>query len=82
MTTSGVVVVVARPFPDADAARAVQLGVFERQPGRLGLLAGDDHVDEVAAAQAVIDRRQQRVRVGREIHANAHTGCCREVTPV
>ena len=31
-------------------------------------LAGDDHVDVVAAAQAVVRHRQQRVGVRRQVH--------------
>ena len=34
------------------------------------MLAGDDDVDVVAAAQAVIGDRQQRIRVGRQIDAH------------
>ena len=41
-----------------------------RQPLRRGLLAGDDDVDVVAAAQAVIGHREQRVGIGRQIDAN------------
>ena len=35
-----------------------------------GLLAGDDDVDVVAAAQAVVGDRQQRVGVGRQVDAD------------
>ena len=38
---------------------------FERR-----LLAGDDHVDVVAAAQAVVGDREQRVRVRRQVDAD------------
>ena len=34
------------------------------------LLAGDDHVHVVAAAQAVVGDREQRVRVGRQVDAD------------
>ena len=55
MTTSGSPsLVVAGPFPDADAGGAVLDGLVHRQPLRGRLLAGDDDVDVVAAAQAVV----------------------------
>ena len=63
----GVAVVVAGPVPDAQAAGAVQDGVVHVQPGRRGLLAGDDDVDVVAAAQAVVGDRQQGVGVRRQV---------------
>ena len=34
------------------------------------MLAGDDHVHIVARAQAMIGDREQRVGVGRQIHAH------------
>ena len=34
------------------------------------MLAGDDHIHVVPAAQAVIDGRQQAVRIGRQIDAD------------
>jgi hypothetical protein len=40
------------------------------QPLQRGLLAGHDHVDVVAAAQAMIGDREQRVGVGRQIDAH------------
>ena len=46
--------VVAGPLPDADAGRAVLDRLIHGQPLRRRLLAGDDHVDVVAAAQAVV----------------------------
>ena len=63
----GVAVVVAGPVPDAEAAGAVPGGVVDVEPGRCGLLAGDDDVDVVAAAQAVVGHRQQRVGVRRQV---------------
>jgi len=63
----GPAVVVAGPVPDADASRAVQHAVGHRQPVRLRVLAGDDHVDVVAAAQAVVHHGQQRVGVRRQV---------------
>ena len=62
--------VVAGPFPDSDAGRAMFDRLVHRQPLRSRLLAGDDDVHIVAAAQAVIGHRQQRVRVRRKIHAD------------
>ena len=59
--------VVAGEVPDADAARAVQDGLVHRQPVGRRLLAGHDDVDVVAAAQAVVGHREQRVRVGRQV---------------
>ena len=46
--------VVAGPFPDADAGRAMLDGLIHVQPLRGGLLAGHDHVDVVPAAQAMV----------------------------
>ena len=60
-------VVGARPGPDPDAAGAVGDRLVHRQPVRRRLLAGDHHVDVVAAAQAVVHHRQQRVGVRRQV---------------
>ena len=48
-------------------------GLVHRQPLRRGLLAGDDDVDVIAAAQAMIGDRQQAVGVGRQVDAD-HLG--------
>ncbi len=40
------------------------------QPLQRGLLSGHDHVDVIAAAQAMIGHRQQAVGVGRKIDAH------------
>src|ERR1035437_4848277 len=64
------VLIVACPVPDADAARAVQDGLLHGQPVGGGLFAGHDHVDVVAAAQAVGGHREHRVRVRREVDAD------------
>jgi hypothetical protein len=40
------------------------------QPLRRWLLAGDDEIDVIAAAQAVVGDRQQAVGVGRQIDAD------------
>ena len=45
-------------------------GLIHRQPLRRGLLAGDDHVDVVPAAQAVVGDREQAVGVGRQVDAD------------
>ena len=66
----GIAVVVARPVPDADAAGAVQQGVVHAEPRRRRLLAGHDHVDVVAAAQAVVGDGQQAVGVRRQVDAD------------
>ena len=60
-------VVGARPRPHARAARDVLDRLVHRQPLRRRLLARDDDVDPVAAAQAVVGHRQQAVGVGRQI---------------
>ena len=62
--------VVAGPFPDAEPGGAVLDGLVHRQPLRRRLLAGDDDVDVVAAAQAVVGHRQQRIGVRRQIDAD------------
>ena len=59
--------VVARPAPDADAAGAVEDRLVHRQPVGRGLLAGHDDIDVVAAGQAVVGHREQRVRIGRQV---------------
>ena len=62
--------VVARPIPDADSGRAMLDRRIHIQILQRGLLAGDDHVHVIPAAQAVIGHREQAVRVGRQIHAH------------
>ncbi len=59
--------VVRRPVPDPDPARAVDDRVVDRQVVERRLLPRDDHVDVVARAQAVVGDRQQRVRVRRQV---------------
>ena len=66
-------VVVAGEVPDAEADGAMANGFVHGQPLRLRLLAGDDHVDVVAAAQAMVGDREQGVGVGRQIDAD-HLG--------
>ena len=62
--------VVGRPVPDPDAAGAVEDRLVHRQPVGAGLLARDDHVDVVPAAQAVVTDRQERVRVRWQVDAD------------
>ena len=54
----------------ADPGRAVRDGLLHRQPLRRRLFAGDDDVDVVAAAQAVIGHAQQAVGVRRQVDAD------------
>ena len=49
---------------------AMAVSRIEVQPLGLGLFAGDNHVHEVAAAQALIGNAQQSVAVGRKIDTN------------
>ena len=65
--------VVRGPLPDAEARGAVGDRFVDGEPLRGGLLAGDDQVDVVPAAQAVVGYREQRVGVGRQIDAH-HVG--------
>ena len=67
-TTSGLAARRCWPTPRCPAPR-VQCSdrLVHGQPVRRGLLAGHDHVDVVAAAQAVVGRRQQGVGVRRQV---------------
>ena len=69
-TTSGSAFVAARPVPDPDPPRAVGDRLVHRQVVERRLLAGDDHVDVVLRAQAVVGDRQERVRVRRQVDAD------------
>ena len=62
--------VVAGPFPDAQALGAVLDRLVHGQPLRRGLLAGDNDVDVVPAAQAVVGHAQQGVGVRRQVDAD------------
>ena len=64
------VLVVAGPLPDADALGAMLDGGVHGQPLRRGVFAGNDDVDVMAAAQAVVHDGQQAVGVGRQIDAD------------
>jgi hypothetical protein len=61
--------IVARPVPDADALGAMLDGGVHVQVLEMVLLVGHDHVDVVAALQAMVDRREQGVDVRRQIDA-------------
>ena len=60
----------ARPLPDPEPARAVRDRLVDREVVERRLLAGHDHVDVVARAQAVVGHRQQAVGVRREVDAD------------
>ena len=71
MTTSGsAALVVAGPLPDANAFRAVHDRGLHGQPLRQCVFSSHHHVDVVAAAQAVIEHRQQAVGIGRQVDAH------------
>jgi len=61
------VLIVAGPLPDADSFRAMDDGGIHCQPLRKSVFAGHDHVDIIAAAQAMIEDRQQAIGVRRQI---------------
>ena len=61
------VLVGARPVPDADALGAVDDRLLHVEILQVLLLVGDDDVDVVLAAQAVVGDRKQRVHVRRQI---------------
>ncbi len=61
----GISIVVGSPFPDAYAGGAVSNGFIHGEPLRTGLFSGDDEVDVVAAAQAVVGDGEQCVGIGR-----------------
>ncbi len=69
----GTAFVVRGPLPDAQPGGAMRDGLVHGEPLRRRLLAGDDQVDVVAAAQAVVGHREQGVGVGRQIDAH-HVG--------
>jgi hypothetical protein len=65
-----VAVLVGRPVPNPDAARAVGDGVVDREVVQRGLLARHDHVHVVARAQAVVGDREQAIGVRRQVDAD------------
>ena len=58
------------PGPDADAFRAMCHRIVNRHELKMFLLVGDDDVDGVGRAEAVIGDDEQGVRIGRQIDAN------------
>ncbi len=64
------VLIVAGPRPNTDTFAAMLDCRIHREPLRLRLFTGDDHVHEVAAAQALVGDVEQRVRVGRQVDAD------------
>ena len=62
-----VAVVVAGPWPDAQAGRAMFDGRIHVEPLGRGLFAGDDHVDVMTAAQTMVCDRKKGVCIRREI---------------
>ena len=62
--------IVAGPLPDSYPARAVLDRRVHVQPLQRGLLAGDNDIDIIAAAQAVIGDRKQAVGVRRQVDAH------------
>ena len=62
--------------PDPEPPCAVVQRLVHGQPIVLGLLAGDDDIDVVAAAQAVVGNRQQAVGVRREVHPDDRRPSC------
>ena len=65
--------VIRGPRPHTQSSCAVSDCLVDGEPLRLGLLAGHNQVNVMAAAQAVIRHREQRVGVRRQIDAN-HIG--------
>ena len=62
--------VIACPLPDADTFGAMLDGGVHCEPLRRGVLAGDDNVDVVAAAQAMVHYGQQAVCIRWKIDAH------------
>lgn len=66
----GVTGIIAGPLPDTRAGCAMANGRIDVEPLPLRLLSGDDQIDIIVTAQAVIRDRQQAVCVGRQIDAH------------
>ena len=66
----------ARPRPDAESLGAMHDRFVDRGELQMLLLVGDDHVDVVRAAQAVIRDREQSVGIGRQIDARHDSRSC------
>ena len=62
--------VVAGPLPDAESGGAVFDRSIHVQPLQFRLLARDDDIDIIVAAQAMVGDRQQGVGIGRQIDAD------------
>ena len=64
------VLVIAGPLPDANAFGAMDDGFVHVEPLREGVFARHDDVDVMPAAQAMIENREQAVRVWRQVNAH------------
>ena len=62
--------IVAGPGPNADAGRAMLNSALNVEPLRGGLFTGDNDVDIMTAAQAMVSDGEKSVCVGRQIDAN------------
>lgn len=54
-------------LPDRDSGRAVSVGFLDRKEDGSRRLRADDEVDVVLRAEAVLDDRNRRVRIGGEV---------------
>src|ERR1700752_273676 len=61
--------IIARPGPDTESNGTVLDGAIHVEPLQFRLLARDDHVHIMAAAQTMIGHREQTIRVRRPIDA-------------
>src|SRR5260370_41899100 len=61
----------AGPLPDSDSRRAVLYSCVDIEPLQRRLLAGDNQVHIMPAAQAVIGHRKKTIGVRRQIEAPA-----------
>src|SRR5712692_8328974 len=63
-------VVCTCPLPNANTGSAVFDGGLHVEPLQCGLLAGNDHIDIMAASQTMIGDGKQAIGVGRKVNAN------------
>jgi len=63
-------IIIGCPLPHAHPDGAVRDRLVDGEPLRGRLLAGDDEVDVIFGAQAVVGDGKQRVGVGRQIDAH------------